>query len=172
MATTPALMSMEQYLRTSFSPDVDFVDGEIQERNLGEFEHGRLQGLLFAFFLSKETEWKVTSVIEQRIRVSPDQVRVCDVVVLRSDAPREKVTITPPLICIEVMSPEDRIYRAKFVLKDYLAMGVENIWLLDPMRREVFTYDAGGLHEMGEETLLVPGTPIALDIQELFKRLY
>lgn len=36
MATTPTLLSIEEYLRSSYHPDADFVDGEIEERNLGE----------------------------------------------------------------------------------------------------------------------------------------
>lgn len=51
MATTATLLSIEEYLHTSYSPDVDFVDGELEERNLGAFEHARLQYVLAAFFL-------------------------------------------------------------------------------------------------------------------------
>ena len=42
MGTTPGLMTIEQYLHTAYRPDVDFVHGEIQQRNLGEFEQGHL----------------------------------------------------------------------------------------------------------------------------------
>ena len=52
-ATTPTLLSINEYLRTSYKPDVDFVDGELEERNLGEYEHARLQTLLAAFFVGK-----------------------------------------------------------------------------------------------------------------------
>ena len=43
MATTPTLLSIDEYLRTSYHPDADYVDGEIEERNLGEYEHAKLQ---------------------------------------------------------------------------------------------------------------------------------
>ncbi len=33
-------ISLEEYLRTSYHPDRDYVDGEVQVRNLGEFDHG------------------------------------------------------------------------------------------------------------------------------------
>ena len=33
---------MEEYLATSYRPDCDYVDGEIEERNLGEKEHSIL----------------------------------------------------------------------------------------------------------------------------------
>jgi len=31
-----ATISLEEYLSTSYSPDCDFVDGQIEERNVGE----------------------------------------------------------------------------------------------------------------------------------------
>ena len=160
MATTPTLLSIDEYLHTSYSPDVDFVDGEIEERNLGEFEHARLQYKLASFFDGKEKLWGIQGVIEQRIRVRPTRVRICDLAILRADAPREKVTETPPLICIEILSPEDRISRAEKVLADYLAMGVPNLWLIDPIRRSAHTFDNAGLHHADITRLSVPNTGI------------
>jgi Uma2 family endonuclease len=87
---------------------------------------------------------------------------------MRIDAPREEVITVPPLICVEVLSPDDRIYRAKFVLADYLNMGVQNIWLIDPLRRAAYTFDAKGLHEADPTNLTVPNSEIRLDLTEAF----
>ncbi len=171
MATTPALLTIDEYLHTSYRPDVDFVDGEIEERNLGEHDHGRLQYKLASFFDTKEKLWGIHGVIEQRMRVSASRVRICDLALLRADAPREKVTETPPLICIEVLSPEDRLPRVQKVLADYLAMGVCNIWLIDPIRRSAHTFDADGLHHADPTNLTVSGTDIQLDLTEPFAAL-
>jgi len=171
MATSPTLLSIDEYLRTSYHPDADYVDGEIEERNLGEYEHARLQSLIVSLFVAKEDAWKVEAVTEQRIRVSPGRVRIADIAILRADAPHEHVTATPPLVCIEILSPEDRLPRAQQVLADYLAMGVENIWLIDPLRRGAFTYDADGLHIADPSNLTVPGTPIRVDLTPAFDRL-
>jgi Uma2 family endonuclease len=171
MATAPVLLSIEEYLRTSYHPDADYVDGEIVERILGEYEHGKIQGWIFQIFNMNGKTWGTDPVVEQRIRVAPRRVRVCDVAILRVGAPREPVTVTPPLICVEVLSPEDRLSRAKLVLADYLAMGVENIWLIDPTQRTAFTFDAGGLHEADRTNLTVPNTPIKLDLTEAFAAL-
>lgn len=168
MATVPALLSMYEYLHTSYAPDMDFVAGELEERNVGEYEHGRIQRLVGLWFGTREREWGIQGVTEQRIRVSTERVRVCDLILLRRDAPREEVTSTPPLVCIEILSPEDRLSRAKEVFADYLAMGVENIWLIDPIRRAAFTFDALGLHEADITRLTVPGTPIYLNLTEAF----
>ncbi len=171
MATTPAPLSIDEYLHTSYEPDVDFVDGEIEERALGEFDHARLQALVTSFFVSHEKLWAFRCVVEQRIRVSPTRVRICDLALLRADAPRENVLATPPLICIEIMSPEDRLSRAQLVLADYHAMGVRNIWLIDPIRRSAHTFDADGLHHADPARLSVPDTEIVLDLTDPFAAL-
>jgi Uma2 family endonuclease len=168
MATTPTLLSIDEYLRTSYHPDVDFVDGEIEERNLGEYEHARLQTILAAFFFGKEKLWSFQTVTEQRIRVNGNRVRICDITLLRPDAPRERVTQTPPVLCIEILSPEDRLSRAEVVLADYFAMGVANIWLIDPIRQAAFTFNATGLNIVNSTRLSIPGTLIELDLIEAF----
>ena len=171
MAATPTLLSIDEYLHTSYRPDVDFVDGEIEERNLGEFEHARLQTLLAIHFGQNEKLWGVIAVVEQRIRVAGTRVRICDLAILRADAPREKVTETPPLVCIEILSPEDRLSRAGRVLADYLAMGVQNLWLIDPIRRSAHVFDTAGLHHADPTNLTVPNTSIKLDLTEPFAAL-
>jgi len=171
MATSPTLLSIDEYLRTSYHPDADYVDGEIEERHLGEYEHARLQSMISAIFDKSEDLWQIEVAVEQRIRVKPTRVRICDVAILKVDAPHEPVTATPPLLCIEILSPEDRLPRAKLVLADYLAMGVQNIWLIDPLRRGAFTYDADGLHIADPANLTVAGTPIHVDLTDAFERL-
>ena len=171
MAAAPSLLTLDEYLHTSYKPDADFVDGEIEERNLGEYEHATLQTAIAAWFWPHRADWQIHPVVEQRIRVAPNRVRVCDVTILRADAPRESVTLTPPLLCIEVVSPEDRLSRIQLVLADYLAMGVENIWLADPLRRVAHTFDAAGLHLADPTRLTVPNTPIHLDLTEAFAAL-
>jgi Uma2 family endonuclease len=95
-------------------------------------------------------------------------LRVCDFVVLARNAPREPVPTIPPLLCIEVItegqSPEDEVE----TLSDYLAMGVTNIWLVDPIRYVAFTFDAKGLHEADPTRFTVPGTPIHVNLTEAF----
>jgi Uma2 family endonuclease len=171
MATTPTLLSIDHYLRTSYHPDADYVDGEIEERNLGEYDHAKLQTLFAFLFTLHEDAWAIDPVVEQRIRVSPTRVRVADIAILLADAPREKVTATPPLLCIEILSPEDRLSRVKVRLADYLAMGVQNIWLIDPIRRSAFTFNASGLHEADTTNLTIPNTPIHLDLTPFFAKL-
>jgi Uma2 family endonuclease len=168
MATSAVSLSIEDYLRTAYKPDVDYVDGEIEERPVGTFDHGTMQAAISGYFWTRRREWKIQPVVEQRIRVADTRVRIADLAVLRADAPREEVTLTPPMICIEILAPEDRMSRAKIVLADYVAMGVQNVWLIDPLRRAAFTFDAAGLHDADPFKLTVADSPIYLDLTEAF----
>ena len=171
MATTPTLISVEEYLHTSYHPDCDYVDGELEDRNVGEYPHSKVQRKLAAWFDRYETEWLIDPLVEQRINISSSRYRVCDVVLLRADAPREDITLTAPLLCIEIMSPEDRVSRAAVVLADYASIGVAQSWLIDPLRREAFIYNASGLHPVEGDRLEIPNSPIHVNLTDLFAAL-
>ena len=64
-------VSLQEYLETSYRPDCDYLDGELLERNVGEWDHSRLQGLLCQFLCSHEREWGILVVPEQRVQVKP-----------------------------------------------------------------------------------------------------
>ena len=56
---TGELMSIREYLSTSFRPDCDYVDGEIVERNVGEYDHSRLQGAIIFHLFERRKEWGI-----------------------------------------------------------------------------------------------------------------
>lgn len=168
MASTPVLISVEEYLHTSYRPDCDYVDGEIEERHVGEYTHNKIQALILFWMMQHATEWNIDPIQEQRINISSSRFRVADVALLRLDTPREEIILTPPLLCIEILSPEERINRAIKVLDDYVAIGVAQSWLIDPLRRAAYVYDNQGLHLVEEDRLELPGTPIYLILSDLF----
>jgi hypothetical protein len=61
-----ALLTLEEYLHTVYHPDCDFVDGHLEERNLGETAHGLLQVELSYWFRSRSEEWKIRVITELR----------------------------------------------------------------------------------------------------------
>jgi Uma2 family endonuclease len=76
-----------------------------------------------------------------------------------------------PLLCIEVLSPEDTWTRIRERLNDYLAMGVEHVWCFEPEAREVRRYAADGFVKVTEPELAVAGTAIRVSIAEVFSAL-
>ena len=137
MATTQ--LSLEEYLRTDYQPDCDYIDGELEERNLGEKEHSITQAFFIKWLAKYEDEWKLEACPEIRLRVSPTRVRIADLAFLPVNAPFEAVLTRPPLAIIEILSPEDRVSRYQQRLDDYRTMGVANIWVVDPMRHKAST---------------------------------
>jgi Uma2 family endonuclease len=167
----PAYLSLEEYLHTTYHPDCDFVDDHIEERNLGELDHGTLQAALAAWFFIHRAEWNIRVICEHRTRVSASRVRIPDVSIIPHEGPTEKVRVTPPILCIEILSPEDRIPRVLLRLNDFLAMGVQNLWLIDPADRAAFTYTRDGLRLAEGPRLAIENSPIFVDLPELFSAL-
>jgi Uma2 family endonuclease len=165
---TSALISVSEYLSTSYRPDCDYVDGEIQERNLGEYDHGKLQLFVGAFFLGKRAEWQIRVVTETRVQVKETRFRVPDVCVLAGDAPTEQILRYPPLLCIEVLSPSDTIARMREKIRDYLEMGVRQVWLFDPSSRSAMLCEGNTMTEQREGVLKLPGTAIEIELAQVF----
>jgi Uma2 family endonuclease len=153
-----AFVSEEEYLRTSYRPDCDYVDGRIEERNVGEYEHSGVQAALVGLFLRHASEWGVKVRPECRLQVAERRYRVPDVMVLRAEQKVHRIVRDAPLLCIEVLS-------------DYLAMGVEHVWAFDPEERRAYRFDADGFHPVTAESLAVAGTGIRVVVAEAFSLL-
>ena len=164
------MVALSEYLRTNYDPDCEWVDGEIKERNVGTNSHGTIQTFFIVFFKMHQREWGVRAVCELRTQVSADRYRIPDVVVMRQDAPFEEIVRTPPVLCIEVLSPEDRMSEMQEKIDDYLAMGVQAVWVVNPRLRRVYIAQAGG-GLMPVEDLTVPGTEIRVSSAEVFAEL-
>ena len=165
------LVSVEEYLHSTYRPDCDLVDGRVEERNVGEFDHATLQGTLFGLLWNQRKNWNVRVVPECRLQVRPDRFRVPDIMVLRAEQKVHRIVHEAPLICIEVLSPEDTWKRMRERIADYVAMGVPQVWVFDPGEREAFRCDAEGFHRIHESELNVPGTEIQLDLNTVFAAL-
>lgn len=160
--STGTLISVEEYLGTSFRPDREFLEGELKERNLGEFDHGRLQYKLSIYFGNREQQLGVIGSVEQRVQVRPNRFRVPDFCLLSATAPREQVIHTPPLLAVEVLSPDDRLAEMQDRVDDYLDMGVPVVWIIDPKKRRAWMHSASGIEEAKNGELKAPGMSIQL----------
>lgn len=132
------LISVEEYLRTSYRPDCDYVDGEVVERNMGEKSHAKLQKAILLFLSAREKELGIWVIQEQRVQVSAKRFRIPDICVTLGE-PDEEILRQPPFICIEILSPEDRWPRVQQRIDDYLAMGVPYVWVLDPATKVAYS---------------------------------
>ena len=158
---------LSEYLETSYRPDREYVDGELRERNVGKWEHARVQWLLALWFGSRERQWGIIGSTEQRVRVAENRVRVPDLVVLTAGAQPDVLT-DPPLLVIEILSPEDSYSDTQERAQDYRAMGVETVWIIDPKTRTGRM--CCGAEWIEAERLEVRGTPLYVLLPEIFSQ--
>jgi Uma2 family endonuclease len=164
MSTT--LVSLQEYLDTSYSPDREYVDGVVVERQEGERPHSAVQSNLNHFLRIRCPN--LYSWPEQRIRTTGTRARIPDIC-LTLDDPGVDVFDAPPFLCIEILSRDDRAVDLLEKLDEYTAMGVPHIWVIDPRARQAFTYAASSLQRVTGSSLTAGDISIPFD--EVFFRL-
>ena len=155
---TAVRVSLEEYLNTEYEPDCDYVDGVLEERNVGKRRHARMQTRLALWLGAREQQYGYQVVVEQRVKVAGTRVRIPDVCLLPA-SDEDEVTQGPPLLCIEVLSPEDRWSRVDARLKDYLAFGVQTIWVIDPYAKEAWVVTTETPRAKVQDGILRCGNP-------------
>jgi Uma2 family endonuclease len=163
-----AFSALEYYLHETWSPDREFADGDIVERNLGEKSHAAWQIALARLLSGYRQSANIRVFPELRVQTSPTRFRVPDVVALDRDAPDEQVVTHPPLLCVEVLSPEDRFARMEEKIAEYFGMGVRAVWVVDPRTQTGYQCQGSSLQDWkASQTLAVPGTPIRIEMSSL-----
>jgi Uma2 family endonuclease len=165
---TGTLISVEQYLATSYRPDCDYVDGRIEKRNLGEWDHSKLQAAITAYFYQRRKSWNISVAPQQRVQVNPTRFRIPDVCIVLGE-PDGQIFRRPPFVCVEILSKDDRMSQMQERIDDYLAMGVSYVWMLDPSGPRVYIATAAaGLHEFRGDVLRTENPVLELSLAEVF----
>ena len=162
-----AQISVDEYLKTVYRPDCDYVGGVVEERNLGEIDHGLTQARFAQFFLNLYKKFGLVAMTEVRMQIQPNRFRIPDVVVTRGK-PQGRVLTKPPLLCIEILSPEDTISRVNARITDYLEFGVPTVWLIDPTEHRIWIYRPTGMEEATGGSVKLDGTDIEVPFAEIF----
>jgi Uma2 family endonuclease len=169
MAAT-SQVPVEVYLKSSYEPDAEFVDGVIEERPMGEWSHADWQAAILEYFRSRRQEWKIRAAAELRVQVTADNFRVPDVTILDRNLPIEQVITHPPIAVIEILSPEDSLVRMMAKLGEYARMGIGTILVLDPNGKH-YRFCNGGLEPLPAEPFDFPGSLCRFDLPEIQKLL-
>ena len=160
--------SIEQYLNTSYRPDVEFIEGDLRERSATPWSHSRLLTLAGSWFGRHEEEWDILTGLNARIRVSLSRVRLADLVIV-VPAAYPPTLVEPPLVVVEIISPTDSYSEIDERMRDYATMGVPNLWIIDPQQRIARERREGTWVDVTR--LSVPESPIYVGVPRLFARL-
>jgi Uma2 family endonuclease len=142
MATSPILplVSVEEYLRTSYEPNCEYLDGVLAPKAMPDIIHSTFQMLLIMFFRSQSERFRrLLGLPELHIKITATRFRIPDIVgiaELPADV-RYPAADRPPLFTIEIASKEEPWTELHDKLTDHLAMGVGTVIIADPYTRTV-----------------------------------
>jgi Uma2 family endonuclease len=165
--STRMLVSEEEYLHTSYEPDCDYVDGELVERNVGTPAHSLTQSLLILYFGRKRKLWGILVYPEVRFRIRKGKYLVPDIAIVAGEKEIGDVLTAPPLIWIEILSPEDRPIRVNRKVREVLEFGVPYVWVVDPETLESELHTPQGSSILADGILRIPNTPIEVPLHAL-----
>lgn len=163
MATTK--VSVQEYLRTHYRPDVEYIDGELRERNVGEIEHARMILDVLMWFVGHQNEWRIEVLPDVRVQVRLERFRIPDVCVCAASNTDKRIVTTTPLAVVEVLSPEDRIANYRERISDYHEMGIRGIWVVDPETRKGWDCSSGNWIETS--IFRLADSPVYLDLARI-----
>jgi Uma2 family endonuclease len=158
------LVSLEEYLSTSYSPDQEYRDGVLVERNVGDKAHALLQLALGAYLRRRRKQWQIEAYTELRIRVRPNWYPLQDVCVYTLPAPQERFPSQPPLLWVEILSQDDRMVEVWNKAHELIANGVPNVWIINPNTLESELRTPAGVSQLQDKTLRLPDSPIVIPL--------
>jgi len=161
------LVSIEEYLSTSYSPDREYLDGRIVERNLGEKTHSSIQTNLILYLGPRRKELGIKVYAEQRVQVSPTRFRVPDVTVVKASQIQGEIFTSPPHLCVEILSKDDTMLYMQEKIDDYLRFGVPYIWIINPRLRKGYVATRAGMVEAQSGVLETSDPEIRVPVAEI-----
>ncbi len=168
---TAVLIPVSEYLSTTYRPDCDYIDGVLKERTVGERPHSILQSIFAAVFLNNFDTWCAVAMTEQRVQINSSRYRIPDICVVRDTDPNDGIVSVAPLLCIEIISSEDRFSRLQERIDDFASIGVANLWVLDPVERVGYYASPRGFTKTDDGTLRIANSSIVISLAEVFAQM-
>jgi Uma2 family endonuclease len=135
--SSTTLISLEEYLTRSDKPTCEYIDGVLRPKPLPTKLHALIEFLLVAILRRQG----VDALAEVSVRLSNTRVLVPDVIAaprIQDPYPTEPVTL-----CVEILSPDDRLSAAFAKCEEYRSWGVPYCWVIDPVKQTAWEYHSG-----------------------------
>jgi Uma2 family endonuclease len=126
----------------------ELVNGRIMPMTPTGDEHGAIEANIAAELRVYARDHNVGKVRSGEVGVyvhrNPDTVRAADVLFISHEQYARKTTsvfldVAPELI-VEILSPSDSWTEVTQKLRDYFALGVRLVWVVDPAARTIYAY--------------------------------
>ena len=163
------LLSLEEYLNTSYSPDREYRDGVLVERNVGDKAHSRLQGRLTTYIGRRRKQWQIEMYPELRVKVREKWYPLPDVCIYSLPDFEGRYPERPPLLWIEILSHDDRMVDVWAKANELIEHGVPYVWIIDPNTLESELRTAAGVQVVADKTLRIPDSPIVIPLVDVME---
>ena len=173
MAAAPQIpfVPEEEYLRTDYEPNCEYVDGVLEPKALPTALHSCVQKLLCLLLAPMQRTHRMIVWPELHVRIRPGKHRIPDLAIMPDIYRRDKTV--PPLVVIDVVSNSDSLRTTRARIDDLHGMGTLWTIVVDPERREVYVADTDTTFHQLRAPLLVtlplPDRPnLSIDFDRLF----
>lgn len=174
MATAPTLplVPVDEYLQSSYRPDVEYVDGCLVERSVPTYLHSLLEAILIAYFRKFEKECKFKALPELRTQiVERARYRIPDILLCATPTRVQKIMNETPLAVIEILSPGDTVRETLQRFGDYARLGVGHIIQMDPETAVAHKFQEGSLLQTTFDGLRIGEKSIPFNSEQVFAEL-
>ena len=127
-------MSVEEYLKHSGKPNCEYIDGFLRPKPMPTKAHAMIQRRVMELL----SEQGVEALQEVTVRLSATQYLIPDVIADR--VIEDPYPTKPVMLCVEILSPEDRLSAALAKCDDYFTWGVPHCWVIDPIKQVAWEY--------------------------------
>jgi Uma2 family endonuclease len=163
------LLSVEEYLNTSYSPDMEYLDGVLVQRNVGDEAHALLQVALASYLHLRRKQWNIKVYSELRTKVREARYRIPDISIYPRPGFQGRYPSIPPLLWIEILSPDDRVVDVWQKSTELLASGAPYVWVIEPETLESELWSNSGAQKIADKTLRLPDSPIVIPLLEVME---
>jgi Uma2 family endonuclease len=166
MAAGSTIPPVDEYVSTTYRPNCDYIDGVLRQKPTPTRKHGRIQSWLVVLTERGFPEFEAAT--EVTVRIRENLYLIPGLVVQRRDRIQDPYPTEPVHLCVEVLSPDDRISEVFAKCEEYHAWGVATTWIVDPETLRGWVYRKGERpHEVAESGSLT-AEGIVISAAELF----
>ena len=141
MPAGTTLVSVEEYLGKSYEPNCEYIDGVLRQKPMPTWDHSEVQSQIVYLVKAGFPAFSASS--ELTVRMRPGKFLIPDVAIQRRDRLQRPYPFDPVHLCIEILSPTDRLDDLFDKCKEYHEWGVEMTWVIDPATQKAWEYRKG-----------------------------
>ena len=166
VATGTTLISAEEYLRSTYKPTCEYIDGVLRPKPMPTYKHSKMEFRVCS--LISQLDRGFEALPELTVQVREGKYLVPDVAVQQIDKLQQPYPKEPVHLCIEVLSPDDRFSDAMAKCEDYHVWGVKFCWMIDPEKKRCWEYEAGDRPQQVPTPGRINAREIVLSLEDLF----